>query len=107
MYELLGVPFEGGFLGWRVTDMLAGMTDKITLEELAGFMTRQLPATYDVFEKNRADDAAFNQASWARGRVDAFLQLMQVIDSDREQMLRAEWERVVTGKGFLSNDEDE
>lgn len=83
------------------------MADKISLEELAEFMTRQLPATYDVFDKNRADDSVFNQASWARGRVDAFLQLMQVIDSSREQMLRAEWERVVTGKGFMSSDEDE
>lgn len=81
------------------------MADEITLEKLAEFMTRQLPATYEVFEKSRAENDEV-QKSWARGRVDAFLQLMRIIDPDREQMLRAEWDRVVTGKGFMSNDED-
>lgn len=55
------------------------------------------------FEKNRNQEAA---SSWARGRVDAFLQIMQVIDRDLEEMPRAEWERVVSGKGFMSQDED-
>lgn len=30
---------------------------------------------------------------------------MAIIDKDREAMLRAEWERVVTGKGFMDSDE--
>ncbi|MFC5677798.1 hypothetical protein [Aeromicrobium endophyticum] len=80
--------------------------EKITIEELAEFMTRQLPMTYDVFEKHRADDVDRNQASWARGRVDAFLQLMQVIDGERETMLRAEWDRITTGKGFMSDEDN-
>ncbi|GGL43046.1 hypothetical protein H9L10_07620 [Phycicoccus endophyticus] len=78
--------------------------EKITVDELAEFMTRQLPMTFDVFEKNR-DAGNENQEYWARGRVDAFLQLMQLLDRDREAMLRAEWERVVHGEGFMS-DED-
>lgn len=81
------------------------MTDrKITIEELAEFITRQLPMTYDVFDKNRDKDVDYNEASWTRGRIDAFLQLMQVIDPAREAMLRADWQRVVTGKGFMSDD---
>ncbi len=77
-----------------------------TIEELAEFMgSCQLPMTYDVFDKNRAEDREYNNASWARGRIDAFLQILQIIDSDREEMLRAEWQRVVSGEGFMS-DED-
>jgi len=53
-------------------------------------MTRQLPATYDVFDKNRKQDADSNQAWWARGRIDAYLQIMEILDKDREAMLRAE-----------------
>jgi hypothetical protein len=74
---------------------------KITVEELAEFMQRQLPMTYDLFDKNRDEDNHSNTASWARGRIDAFLQIMAIIDKDREAMLRAEWERVVTGQGFM------
>lgn len=81
------------------------MTAKITVDELAEFMQRQLPMTYDVFEKHRADDVVYNTASWARGRIDAFLQIMQIIDRDREAMLRTEWERVVTGKSFMDEGE--
>ena len=47
---------------------------KITLEQLAEFMTRELPMTYDVFEKNR-EAGNENQQYWARGRIDAFLNL--------------------------------
>ena len=79
---------------------------KITIDELAEFMTRQLPATYDVFDKNREQDVDYNQASWARGRIDAYLQIMGILDKDREAMLRAEWERVVSGKGFMADDEE-
>jgi hypothetical protein len=78
---------------------------KITLEELAEFMAKQLPMTYDVFDKHRKQDEDSNVAAWARGRVDAFLQLMQIIDKDREAMLRAEWDRVVTGEGFMRDGE--
>lgn len=78
---------------------------KVTLEELAQFMQRELPMTFDVFEKNRSKDSQYNGASWARGRVDAFLEIMQLIDNDRADMLRAEWQRVVTGKGFASQDD--
>jgi hypothetical protein len=75
-----------------------------TLEELAEYMTRQRPKTYDVFEKNRHEDSDYNTASWARGRIDAYLELMGVIDKEREAMLRADWERVVTGEGFMSEE---
>lgn len=81
------------------------MADIFTLEELAEFMTRQLPKTYDVFEQNRHEDSDYNTASWARGRIDAHLELMAIIDKDREAMLRADWERVVTGDGFMRDEE--
>lgn len=88
------------------TPRVLTMADKnITIDELAAFMQRELPKTYDVFEQNRAEDSDYNAASWARGRIDAFLQLMQIIDKDRGAMLRAEWERVVTGKGFMTEDD--
>lgn len=73
---------------------------------LAEFLTRQLPMTYDVFDKNRADDGTVNQASWARGRIDGLLQIMDLLDPDRTEMLRAEWKRVVSGEGFMSADGD-
>lgn len=79
---------------------------KITVDQLAEFMQRELPMTYDVFEKNRHQDREYNTASWARGRVDAFLEIMQLIDEDREAMLRAEWKRVVTGEGFTKDEDD-
>ena len=79
---------------------------QITIEQLAEFMQRQLPLTYDVFDKHRDEDNEVNMASWARGRVDAYLQIMGSIDKEREAMLRTEWERVVTGKGFMDRDEE-
>jgi hypothetical protein len=76
--------------------------EKVTLEQLAEYMQRQLPMTYNLFEQNREDDVVYNAASWARGRIDAFLQILQILDEDRTEMLRAEWQRVVSGKGFMS-----
>jgi len=75
--------------------------EKITVEELAEFVQRQLPMTYDVFEENRDQDGVRNNASWARGRIDALLQIMRILDKEREAMLRSDWERVVTGEGFM------
>ncbi|SFF66794.1 hypothetical protein [Blastococcus tunisiensis] len=79
---------------------------QITVEELAEFMQRQLPLTYNLFDENRHEDSQVNTASWARGRIDAFLQIMAIIDKDREAMLRADWVRVVTGKGFMEGDDE-
>lgn len=76
---------------------------KITLEELAEFMTQELPMTFDVFEKNRANGNEAQQ-QWARGRIDAFLEIIALLDRDREAMLRAEWERVVHGEGFMKDE---
>lgn len=82
------------------------MDDKLTTDQLAEYMAKQIPATFDVFEKNRERDNEYNAASWARGRIDAYLQLMQLIDSERADMLHAEWTRVVSGKGFMSEGDE-
>lgn len=77
---------------------------KITIDELAKFMAQHITLTYDVFEKHRHESSGYDAASWARGRVDAYLQIMAIIDKDREEMLRAEWERVVNGEGFMKDE---
>lgn len=70
----------------------------ISIEELAKFMGDRIPATFDVFEKHRHQDGDYNGASWARGRIDAYFQILEVIDKDRLETLRAQWEQVVDGK---------
>lgn len=69
----------------------------ITIEELAKFMGEHIPKTFDVFDKNRHEDSTHNTASWARGRIDAYFQILDIIDKDRLAELRAQWERVVDG----------
>jgi len=71
--------------------------NKITIEELAEFMGNHIPMTFDVFDQNREQDSEVNNASWARGRIDAYFQILEVVDKDRLAVLRAQWEQVVDG----------
>lgn len=82
------------------------MDHNLTTEQLAEHMAKQIPATFDAFERKREQDREFNTASWARGRIDAYIQLMELIDSERADMLRAEWARVSSGEGFMSEGEE-
>lgn len=69
----------------------------ITIEELAKFMGDHIPMTFTVFDKHRHEDAERNTASWARGRIDAYFQILEIIDKERLESLRAQWEQVVKG----------
>ncbi|WP_284329497.1 hypothetical protein [Demequina litorisediminis] len=38
---------------------------------------------------------AFHTRSWARGRIDALLQILALLDKDRADQARTEWNRVL------------
>jgi hypothetical protein len=76
------------------------VADEISIAELAEWMQRELPKTFDVFSRAVAEDDSLTQR-WARGRVDAFFQVLGVIDKDRLAMLRAEWVRIAGGESWV------
>jgi len=76
------------------------VSDQISSAELAGWMQRELPKTFDVFTRAVTEDDPLTQR-WARGRVDAFFQVLGVIDKDRLAMLRAEWVRIVADDSWV------
>jgi hypothetical protein len=78
----------------------------ITIEQLAEFMGKQIPATFTVFDQHRQEDSTYNGASWARGRIDAYFQILEIIDKDGLDVLRAQWEDVVDGKSGEGSDEE-
>lgn len=78
----------------------------ITIEELAEFMGDHIPMTFAVFDEHRHEDAEYNAASWARGRIDAYFQILEILDKDRLEVLRAEWEQVVKGEKRVEHDGD-
>lgn len=80
------------------------MSEPISIPQLAEWMSGHILKTFEVFTTAREEDDEYSQA-WCRGRIDAYLQLLNIIDKDREAMVRAEWERVVSGRGFASADE--
>ena len=51
---------------------------KITIEQLARFMGDHIPATFNVFDENREKNNDYNAASWARGRIDAYFQILEM-----------------------------
>lgn len=52
------------------------MANAITTEELADYVARMLPLTYAEWERHKEQDGEVNTASWARGRIDGLLQVL-------------------------------
>jgi len=80
------------------------MADGMTTAELATYMQTQILKTFDVFSKNRGDDTDYNAASWARGRVDAYFEILGWIDPDRLETLQLYWKQVVDGENISDDD---
>lgn len=70
------------------------MTQPITIDELAEWLRRKTPLTFDAFETARAEGDELGQR-WCRGRIDALFQIMNVIDKDGLELLRADWRQRV------------
>jgi hypothetical protein len=80
-----------------------GMTTPITIPELAEWMQRHILLTFDLFERY-CDEGNEGEQRWCRGRIDAWFQIMEIINKDRLDMLRSNWQDVVRRHSPVDDD---
>lgn len=72
------------------------MSNEISAKDLRDYIMRSIPMTFDLVKKIDASERGpFDSYWWARGRIDALLQLLGPLDNQALEMFEAEWKIIL------------